>query len=92
MKSNTIVKTLAVSSLITLGVTACTGNPFQADSMDKGYEMKKAEHKCGEAKCGADKKADGNCGGDKKADHSCGADKKADGKCGEGKCGADKKK
>ncbi|PIE46804.1 MAG: low-complexity protein [Gammaproteobacteria bacterium] len=82
MKSNTIVKTLAVTSLVALGATACTSNPFQANGMDKGYEMKKGENKCGEGKCGADMK---------KNDGSCAANKKSDAKCGEGKCGANKK-
>ena len=65
-----------------------------------------AEAKCGEGKCGADKKAkvkaksvESKCGADKKAkvkaksaESKCGADKKAaEAKCGEGKCGADKK-
>lgn len=51
------------------------------------------EGKCGEGKCGADKKAgeakcgEGKCGADKKAGEAkCGADKKA----GEGTCGAKK--
>ena len=73
-------------------------NPFAAKQLQSGYQLaqadKKAEGKCGEAKCGADKqatekKADGKCG-----EAKCGAekkmDKKADGKCGEAKCGARK--
>lgn len=87
---------------------------FTATSLNTGYTLadnhagkSDAEHKCGEAKCGADKKAEGEgkcgegkCGADKKAEGEgkcgegkCGADKKAEGegKCGEGKCGADKK-
>ena len=75
-------------------------NPFAAKPLSSGYQLaqadKKADGKCGEAKCGADKKTmekkqDGKCG-----EAKCGADKKAmekkrDGKCGEAKCGADKK-
>lgn len=82
---------------------------FAANNMTTGYTLadnsnkSEGEHKCGEAKCGAEhKKADGEhkcgeakCGADKKSDAEgkCGAEKKADaeGKCGEGKCGADKK-
>jgi uncharacterized low-complexity protein len=60
------------------------GNPFAAKQLDAGYQIAQADMKaetkakdgkCGEAKCGADKKMD----------------KKKDGKCGEAKCGADKK-
>lgn len=74
----------------TLAPMASAANAtFAATSLESGYTL--AEHhegKCGEAKCGADKKAEGEgkCGEGK-----CGADKKAEGKCGEGKCGADKK-
>lgn len=75
---------------------AADANPFSAKSLAQGYQVaendKKAEGKCGghtedkhaskqgEAKCGADKKADNS-------DHDK-HDKKAEGKCGEGKCGA----
>lgn len=78
------------------------GNPFAMQKLDSGYQLaaadadKKADGKCGEGKCGADKKADmkkkdGKCGEGK-----CGAgmkaeSKKKDGKCGEGKCGANMK-
>lgn len=81
-------------------------NGFAAKPLSAGYQLaqadKKADGKCGEAKCGAnkrlEKKAEANCGG-KKADASCGADKaggkKMDGSCGDKKmdasCGADKK-
>jgi len=69
------------------------GNPFAAKALDAGYQVAQADTKakdgkCGEAKCGADKKGatkakDGSCGGDKKAkDGSCGGDKKKDGSCG----------
>lgn len=76
--------TLALGSAFA-AVTAlpahAAGNPFAAKSLDAGYQvaqadMKAKDGKCGEAKCGADKK---------------GATKAKDGKCGEGKCGADKK-
>ena len=69
-------------------------NPFGATKLDTGYQLaqadtKKKDGKCGEAKCGAEKKAaEAKCGADKKAaEAKCGADKKA----AEGKCGADKK-
>ena len=81
---------------------AASDNPFSSAKLEGGYQLAQADTKgkdgkCGEAKCGADKKAaekkkDGKCG-----EAKCGADKKAgekkmDGKCGEAKCGADKKK
>jgi uncharacterized low-complexity protein len=81
---------------LTLGtaVIAATDNPFEIKTLSSGYQVadnhaeKGADGKCGEGKCGAEKKAaDGKCGEGK-----CGAEKKAaDGKCGEGKCGAEKK-
>ena len=60
---------------------AIAANPFEASKLDSGYQlaqadMKQKDGKCGEAKCGADKKAkEGSCGGDKKKDASCGAKK-----------------
>ena len=86
-------------------VAHAADNPFAATQLQSAYQLaqagdKKVDGKCGEAKCGADKKAaekkkDGSCGADKKKDASCGADKKVEGKCGadkktEGKCGANK--
>ncbi len=88
---------------ITLLPAHAAGNPFAVKTLDAGYQVAQADMKmdskakdgkCGEAKCGADKKMDkkmdgkcgeGKCGADKKID------KKMDGKCGESKCGADKK-
>ena len=77
-------------------------NPFGATKLEAGYQLAQADTKmkdgkCGEAKCGADKKAgekmkDGKCGEAKCGADKKGADKKKDGKCGEAKCGADKKK
>ena len=58
-----------------------TDNPFAANVLDGGYQiaqtdMKTKDGKCGEGKCGSDKKVkDGSCGGDKKKDASCGANK-----------------
>jgi uncharacterized low-complexity protein len=99
MKSN-VLTALALTSTVAFGAMALADNPFSAKSLKSGYQVaqqaepaKKTDGKCGEGKCGADKKAaeakkaDGKCGEGK-----CGADKKKDGKCGEGKCGADKKK
>jgi len=66
-------------------------NPFAMNELSGGY-MQLAEGKCGEAKCGGNKKAkkEGKCGEGK-----CGEGKKKakkEGKCGEGKCGEGKKK
>lgn len=60
------------------GAAAHAGSLFQVSDLGAGYMVaaagddKKAEHKCGEGKCGGEKKTD-----DKKTEH----------KCGEGKCG-----
>jgi uncharacterized low-complexity protein len=81
------------------------GNFAKHDTNKDGFisanEMKAThEGKCGEGKCGGEKKAgegkcgEGKCGGEKKAgegkcgEGKCGGEKKAgEGKCGEGKCG-----
>ncbi|MDP2171314.1 MAG: hypothetical protein Q8J96_12920 [Rhodocyclaceae bacterium] len=77
-------------------------SPFGMQKLDSGYQLaqadKKADGKCGEGKCGGDKKpaektkdgkcGEGKCGGDKKAADKKPAEKKKDGKCGEGKCGS----
>ena len=77
---------------------AANDNPFGATKLEAGYQLaqadtKKMDGKCGEAKCGAEKKAaakalnDAGSRADKKAaEAKCGADKK-----GEAKCGANKK-
>ena len=81
-------------------VAHAADNPFSATKLEAGYQLaqaetKKKDGKCGEAKCGADKKAadkkkDGKCGEAKCGADKKPADKKADGKCGEAKCGAKK--
>lgn len=110
MKKQNVVA-LALGSALTAALlvpAAHAGeNPFAAKPLAAGYQLaqadKKMDGKCGEAKCGADKKAaemkmekkaDGSCGG-KTMDSHCGAnkkpmEKKKDGKCGEAKCGANK--
>ncbi|MCE1180805.1 MAG: hypothetical protein LWW81_00625 [Rhodocyclales bacterium] len=106
MKKQTLISAALCAGLtapLFAGLANAADNPFAAKQLSAGYQLaqadKKADGKCGEAKCGADKKAmekkaDGHCG-DKKADAKCGADKKPsekkkDGKCGEAKCGANK--
>jgi uncharacterized low-complexity protein len=67
------------------------GNPFGATQLEAGYQLAQADTKmkdgkCGEAKCGADKKAPRQSGADKKKTPLwCGQESKRS------KCGADKK-
>jgi uncharacterized low-complexity protein len=76
---------LALGTALTMGVAAsavAAENPFSSSSLESGYKVA-MEGKCGEGKCGADKKT---------KERMCGEDKAMkEGKCGEGKCGADKK-
>ncbi len=101
MKTTKIISLAIGSAFAAVALTpiahAADGNPFSSAKLESGYQLAQADTKgkdgkCGEAKCGADKKKDAKCGADKKKDGKCGADKKKDGKCGEAKCGADKKK
>lgn len=98
-----------VASATLAPVASAADATFSATELQAGYTLadnhankSEGEHKCGEAKCGADKKAEGEhkCGEGKCGEGKCGTDKKAgsadkkaegEGKCGEGKCGADKK-
>ncbi|PNK60936.1 hypothetical protein [Psychrobacter sp. FDAARGOS_221] len=95
MKKTTVMTSLALGSLLTLGACANAQSPFEAKPMKSAHSMTKAaDAKCGDAKCGADatkkqttKKADNKCG-----DAKCGATikkktKTAEAKCGEAKCG-----
>lgn len=79
----------SIVAAATLGSVAhAADNPFAAKQLQAGYQLaqadKKTDGKCGEAKCGADKKdaADKKAAGDKKSDGKCGADKKGDASCG----------
>lgn len=91
MKKQTLTS-LTLGSAFVLGAAisghaSAADNPFSANQLKSGYEVAAAkEGKCGEGKCGGEKKADGKCGEGK-----CGGEKKSDGKCGEGKCGGEKK-
>jgi len=65
--------------------TQAAENPFGMSGLEQGPQLSmssKPEGKCGEGKCGGDKKKAGKCGEGK-----CGGDKKKEGKCGAGKCG-----
>ena len=72
-------------------------NPFAAKQLSAGYQLaqadKKVDGKCGEAKCGADKKAAEKMKEGKSSEAKCGADKKSDkmsDKKTEASCGAAK--
>ncbi|RUM75864.1 MAG: hypothetical protein DSZ11_01435 [Sulfurovum sp.] len=75
------MKNILFGSLVALSLivfAGCNGSNSTTPETTKSV-------KCGEGKCGADKKAS-------KAESKCGGDKKsATMKCGEGKCGGDKK-
>ena len=83
-----------VTSLAGIPVANAAENPFAMSDLSSGYVVAEMEEgKCGEGKCGGDKKMEeGKCGGDKKMEEGkCGGDKtKKEGKCGEGKCGGSK--
>jgi len=88
-----VIGAALITSLATAG--AAHASSFAVNALGTGYMLaagdtvgdeKAKEGKCGEGKCGTDKKAEGKCGEGK-----CGADKTTEGKCGEGKCGGDKK-
>lgn len=83
MKKQNLVSLAVGSAFAAIALSPAThaaDNPFGANKLEAGYQLAQADKmkdgKCGEAKCGADKKA---------------TEKKKDGKCGEAKCGADKK-
>ena len=92
MKKQNLVSIAVGSAFATAALTpmahAAGDNPFGATPLQAGYQLaqadKKTDGKCGEAKCGADKKdaADKKAAGDKKSDGKCGADKKGDASCG----------
>lgn len=98
MKKSSIVSLAVGSAVATLALTPVAGaadNPFSATPLAAGYQLaqadKKAEGKCGEAKCGAakpaaEKQPEAKCG-----EAKCGADKKATDKKSEGSCGSAKK-
>ena len=89
-----------VTAMAQFPATQAAENPFATTELQGGYKLA-AHHegKCGEGKCGGEKKSEGKCGegkcggGDKKSEGKCGegkcggGDKKSEGKCGEGKCG-----
>ena len=87
------VGTAFAATALLAPVVHAADNPFSLTKLDSGYQLAEADKakdgKCGEAKCGANKKVkEGNCSADKKAkEGSCGADKKTK----EGNCGAEKK-
>ena len=96
MSKNTVMKPLSialgaafVASMAGTSIANAADNPFSMTELSSGYMVADSkEGKCGEGKCGGEKKAEeGKCGEGK-----CGGEKKAkEGKCGEGKCGGEKK-
>jgi uncharacterized low-complexity protein len=104
MASRKTALTLALGSAVAATLVAAplanaNDNPFKLQSLKSGYQVadtKGKEGKCGEGKCGGDKKKDGACGGDKAKEGACGGDKAKDGASGdkakEGACGGDKAK
>jgi uncharacterized low-complexity protein len=91
MKKSVITTAVGLASAIAFGAAHAAENPFAMKDLGNGYQVaeKAKDGKCGEGKCGSDKKAkDAKCGSDKKAkDAKCGGDKKAK----DAKCGGDKK-
>lgn len=97
---NTVVLTLGAALIGVSALTHAAGNPFAINELSSGYSLaaneKGKEGSCGEAKCGANRKAaEDGAAGDKAKEGSCGADKTREGNCGankagEGSCGADK--
>jgi uncharacterized low-complexity protein len=91
--------TAFVTSLAGANVANAAENPFSMTELSSGYMVADShEGKCGEGKCGGEKKMEGKCGegkcgeGMKKMEGKCGGEKKMEGKCGgeksmEGKCG-----
>ena len=76
IKQNSIALTLGAVVIGTSSFAASDAhaNPFEFQQMQAGYQLDAAEGKCGEGKCGGDKKAgkegkcgEGKCGGDNKA-------------------------
>ena len=90
----------ALSFLFVMAVSPMANaaeNPFGMSNLAADMQVAGNNGKCGEGKCGGEKKAkcgEGKCGGEKKAkcgEGKCG-DAKKKGKCGEGKCGDSKQK
>jgi len=106
-KETKILKPLSIAIGATFAVSMAASNiasaapagdnPFAMSELESGYmQVAGKDGKCGEGKCGGDKKKDkeGKCGEGKKKDGKCGEGKcgegkkdKKEGKCGEGKCG-----
>lgn len=94
----------AISFLFVIAFSPMTNaaeNPFGMSNIDaQQTHVAGKDGKCGEGKCGGEKKAkcgEGKCGDSKKSsakcgEGKCGDSKKSNAKCGEGKCGDSKKK
>ncbi|MBL4772535.1 MAG: hypothetical protein JKX98_02700 [Alcanivoracaceae bacterium] len=95
-KSKTSLLTIAVVIFAFFGFVSIANSstsPFAQNDVDNSSQVTKGgDKKCGEGKCGDDKKdGDKKCGEGKCGDDKKGADKKdgkkTEKKCGEGKCG-----
>ena len=84
MKKQNLVSLAVGSAFAVIALTPvahAAENPFGATKLEAGYQLAQADTKmkdgkCGEAKCGADKKAaEAKCGADKKGEAKCGAKK-----------------
>jgi uncharacterized low-complexity protein len=97
---------MAFSSALALSMATplnAAENPFAIKTLSSGYQVadhheeKMQEGKCGNGKCGAEKKAhEATCGADKAKEGKCSADKAKEGNCSaekmkEGTCSAEKK-
>jgi len=96
MKKQIALGAFTAAAVALSPLASAAENPFQIGKLEAGYQLAQADAKakdgkCGEAKCGAEKKADkkkdgkcgeAKCGADKKKEAACGADKKKDGSCG----------
>jgi uncharacterized low-complexity protein len=78
----------AISGAVNAADTA--ESPFSISNLEVGYMLGEGEGKCGEGKCGDDKKGEGKCGEEKEGEGKCGEEKEGEGKCGEGSCGEEK--
>ncbi|MBQ1784712.1 MAG: hypothetical protein II007_13785 [Gammaproteobacteria bacterium] len=93
-KTSAFAVALGTFAAVTM-VPVASANPFAMTDLAAGYQLDAPEGKCGEGKCGGEKKegegkcGEGKCGAEKKGgEGKCGAEKKdGEGKCGEGKCG-----
>ena len=91
MKQKTTLLSLAVGTAFAATaalapIANAAENPFGDQKLSSGYQIadahdKMKDGKCGEGKCGADKKREAKCGADQMKDCKRDSDKKQVGKC-----------